>query len=509
MPSRNTSTSPPEDRREPVILDGSNLTVELLTRLANERPPLSLTPDAWDRIQRGRAIVERHLAAGAPIYGATTGIGSQKDVTVAEAQLATFSNRMIIMESTEFPGPAFPEPVVRAALSILINMMARGGTGVRPALVERLLSLYACDRTPLIRRDTSTGAADLTALSQLSLALLGRSLDDSAPLLPTPFNLAPKESVSLIDNNSFALGHGSLVLAEVDRLLRAFDLAAATALEGLRGGIRAHMAGAAGGRYGNGQTRSRANVLAALEGSTLHRPGEARFLQDPMSFRTVTQVNGAAYEALAWAKMHFEAEINSTADNPIVDLDDGELYTSASMASPLQVLAMDSLRQMLAKVAGQSFERGLKLQSPPFTDLPVGLAEDGAADGGIVSINLHYIASARMGTLLAAAAPVMLHYVGHMSDSVEDLSTLTPLSVTQTETVIERCWEIAAVEMAVAVWAINRRRLDISRLGQGPRAVYEQVRPLLPIGQEGERVFDVRPIVAWLRSSTVTTTLGG
>jgi len=481
------------------VFDGKHLSIGQILELSTCSGRVDLAPEAWERVAASRAIVERQIAAGATIYGTNTGIGSQKDVGVASADLAAFSNRMIISEASDFPGPPIPDPAVRAALVVLINMVAGGRTGMRPALVERLLELYAAPRMPTVRADTAFGTADLTPLSQLSIALLGLSLDDRAPVLPTSFDLAPKESVSLIDNNSFALGEGALVLAEAERLLSVFDLAAATALEGFRGGLRAQAAQAAGGYRGEGQARSRRNLLGLLKGSALHNPDQVRFLQDPMSFRSITQIHGAAYEVWGWAKTQFELEINSSADNPLVDLESGELYTSSSMVSLLPALSMDSLRQALAKVSVQSMERALKLQSPPFTGLPVGLAEEGAADGGILSINLNYIGSARMGSLLAAAAPVLLHYVGQMADGVEDVTSLLPLSVTQTKTVIDRAWEAASLELAIAVWAMARRRLAPADMGAGPRRVYELLLPLLHIGDEGRRIFNMRQIVGAVR----------
>ena len=479
------------------LLDGNELSVHRIEELSRGPTSLDLSGEAWRRIAVSRGIVERSLAAGETIYGTTTGIGSQKDVAVTAEAAADFSDRMIISEATEFPGPCASERAVRATLVVLLNNIAGGGTGVRPELARRLLDLYAAPRMPAVRRDTSFGTADLTPLSQLSLALLG--VDGEAPVLAASLKLAPKESVSLINNNSFALGSGALVLVEVEQLLGAFDLAAAAALEGLRGGLRAHCEAAAGGNRSEGQSRSRRTLLAALKGSGLHRPGEARFLQDPLSFRSITQINGAGHEVWSWTRARFEAEINASADNPLVDLDSGELFTSSSMVSLLPALSMDALRQALAKVAMQSMERALKLQSPPFSGLPVGLTEEGAADGGILSINLNYIGSARMGSLLAAAAPVVLHYIGHTADGVEDVTSLLPLSVSQTEVLVERAWETVALEMAVAVWAMARRRLAPDDLGEGPRKVYRTLLPLLHIGDEGKRVFDMRPIVAAVR----------
>ncbi len=463
------------------VFNGKQLSIARIRELSARSGVVGLAPEAWERVAASRAIVERHMAAGAKIYGTNTGIGSQKDVAVAARDLAAFSNRMIISEATDFPGPPIADPVVRAALVVLINMVAGGRTGMRPALVERLLELYAAPRMPTVRADTAFGTADLTPLSQLSLALLGISLDDRAPVLSTPFDLAPKESVSLIDNNSFALGDGALVLSEAERLLLALDLAAASALEGFRGGLRAQAEQAAGGDRGAGQARSRMNLWRLLKGSALHNPDQTRFLQDPLSFRSITQIHGAGYEVWEWTKTQFEREINSSADNPLVDLESGELFTSSSMVSLLPALAMDSLRQALAKVSVQSMERALKLQSPPFTGLPVGLAAEDAADGGILSLNLNYIGSARM------------------ADGVEDVTSLLPLSVTQTRTVIDRAWEAAALEMAIAVWAMARRRLVPADLGIGPRRVYELLLPLLHIGEEGVRIFNMRHIVAAVR----------
>jgi histidine ammonia-lyase len=100
---------------------------------------------------------------------------------------------------------------------------------------------------------------------------------------------------------------------------------------------------------------------------------------------------------------------------------------------------------------------------------------------------------------MAAAAPVLLHYIGHTADGVEDVTSLLPLSVTQTETVVDRAWEAVALEMLIAVWAMARRELAIDELGPVPRRIYHALLPLLHIGEEGERVFDMRAIVAKVR----------
>jgi histidine ammonia-lyase len=474
--------------------DDAVLRAQTVCELALAPVQADFSPRVLERMTRGREIVEHHLAAGAPVYGATTGIGSQKDVAVNTRERDAFGNRMIVSEATLARGPAFPQAVVRGALVVLCHNLAKGRSGIRPILGQALLALLASPTLPEVRRDCAFGVADLTPLAQLALPLIGRSLAAGSAAQAGGITLAPKESVSLIDNNSFALAEAALVLRDAGELLRAFDLAAAVACEGFRAGLAPHKS-AAGGSDAPGQTLARARLLALLEESALHAPGAARFLQDPLSFRGITQVHGAAYETLNWATQQVEAEINAAVDNPLVDLDRETLLPSASMVSVLPVLAIDSLRQALAKVTVTSHERSLKLQSPPFSGLPVGLAADGAADGGILSLNLHYIGAARLGSLTAAAAPVLLTYVGHTADGVEDVSTLLPLAVTQTREIIDRAFELAVLEMIVAVWAIARRGLAPSSLGRGPRRVYEALLPMLHIGEEGTRIFDFAAII--------------
>ena len=498
LPRRHQATVPAPDA---YVFDRSPLSIGDIAVLSRGAVRADLSAECWRRIAHGREVLEEALAARQPLYGTTTGIGSQKEVSVGATQLGEFSDRMIVSEATDFPGPAFDERVVRAALIVLIRNISSGQTGARPQLAAALLELLAAPRLPTVRSNSAFGIADLTPLAQLALPLIRRSLDGNPLLLANTLHLAPKESVALINNNSFALGAGALVLVEVERLLGAFDLAAACACEGFRAGMQPHAAGAAGGWRGAGQLRAQHTLGGLLEGSALHHPGAARFLQDPLSFRSITQIHGAAYEAWDWARVQFETEINAAVDNPLVDLQEAQVLTSSSMISILTTLSLDALRQMLAKVAIQSNERSLKLQSPPFSGLPVGLSEEGAPDGGILSINLNYIGSARLGALIAAAAPVLLNYIGHTADGVEDITTLTPLAVTQTEAVVERGWEAAVLEMTNAVWAIARRRVPLADLGRGPRLVHEALLPLLRIGEEGRRVFNMASIVARVRDS--------
>ncbi len=476
--------------------DGETLGLSRLAQLGSGGFQWDLTPAAWERVREGRRIVETAIAGGADYYGVNTGIGSQKDFGVAAKDFAHFNDHVIVAEASNMPGPAFEPNVVRAALAVLINNAATGRLGVRPELVERLLRLSRSARMPEVRKNASSGMSDLTPLAQLALPLVGRSLDGAAPLIEGPYDLAAKEAVSLINCNAFSIAHGAIVLEEARRLIATFDLATATSFEAFRANLSYYRPESLASYRNPHQIASCQRIAEALAGSSLWAAREWRFLQDPLSFRFAMRVNGSADAALAAAQSAYFDDLNCVCDNPVVSLEERAVITGINMDSTPLTAVTDMLRQTLAMAAAVSTERSLKCQNPQFSGLPTGLARPGHADGGIQNLNVSYIAISRQADLRGLAAPVLLDCAHALADGIEDVSGLAPLSVDRTARVIELCWQVLASEIIIAVWAIALRGTPPETLGRGPRAVYEAIRPMLPIDAEGRQVFNLAPIVA-------------
>lgn len=480
--------------------DGETLELSRLAVLSRGGQRWDLGSAAWARVREGRRIVEDAIAGGAEYYGVNTGVGSQKDFGVARTDFAQFNDHVIVAEATNMPGRAFDPTVVRGALAVMINNAATGRMGLRPELVERLLRLSRCVRMPEVRMNTSSGMSDLGPLAQLALPLVGRSLDGSAPLIEGPYDLAGKEAVSLINCNAFSIAHGALVLEEASRLIATMDLAAATSFDAFRANLSYYRPEYLAGYRNPHQIASCQRITEALAGSSLWSTSEWRLLQDPLSFRFAMRVNGAAGAALANAQRVFFDDLNCVCDNPVASLEERAVITGINMDSTPLTAAADMLRQTLAMAAAVSTERGLKCQNPQFSELPTGLARPGHAEGGIQNLIVSYISVARQAELRGLAAPVLLDCAHALADGIEDVSGLAPLSVERTEQVIGLCWQVVASEIIVAVWAIALRGTPPESLGGGTRAVYEAIRPMLPIGTEGREVFDLVPIVARVSS---------
>ena len=225
--------------------------------------------------------------------------------------------------------------------------------------------------------------------------------------------------------------------------------------------------------------------------------GVARTLQDPLSFRCAPQVHGAAYSSLAWLWQNWERELNAVVDNPVVA--EGGLISHGNMDTSLLTAGTDMLRSLLGNVASVSAQRQHKLHWPAFSGLPSGLNQEPSALGGVQFLNLGHIAEAYASSVRARCHPTMFAYQGQLADGVEDHATMLPLSIGETDAMIDQAWVVQAIELAVAAWSIRRRGIEVSELGEGLREVYKRVEAHLPVGREGIEIFDLRPIVSMVR----------
>lgn len=470
-------------------LTGRDLTLADVVAAARGEVRARLGDGAYERIAAGRAVVDGIVQRGEAAYGITTGVGSQKDFMIGDDEAAAYSSRLVRAHASRGTGPVLPAAVLRAAVVIQLNLFATGATGVRPEVATALQAWLQRDQWPDVRDGQSVGASDLMALGQLGDAFLDWS----------GIALAPKEGLTLLNSNCLTLARGALALSELERLLHALDVVAALTLEGFRGnpGAWSERSDRLHGQAGQRMAGQRLRRL--LDGSELWKPGSARFLQDPLSLRCVPQVHGACYAALQWAQDIWQTELNAAVDNPAVDVQTEEVFSHGNMETTLLSVCLDALRLAMAKAVEAAGERLHKTQWPAFSGLPTGLAEAGGAIGGVQFLSLGHLGAANVAACKIAAAPATLQYSGQICDGVEDIGGLAPLAVTQCERLVEAAWNVAAVEAVVAAWAIVRRGLAAPAIGAGLREPFTAIRSLLPIGREGERIFDIEPVIRILR----------
>lgn len=469
------------------------LTCARLVTAARHATSFSLAPAVQERIREARKAVDRIAAGDAPVYGINTGVGSQKEHKVGADEAAAYNRRLIRGHGTRVPGPTAEPDVVRATIIVLLHELASGSSGASLELVELMAEMASAHEMPSIDTSGSIGASDLVPLSQIADWALShpKAVEQGLPF--------PKDALAMINCNALSLASGALCITELSELMRGFDLAAAMTMEGFRCNLDAISEPVNSVHRRQGQAKSAARMREALADSVLWQPGAARFLQDPLSFRNASQVNGAGLECASWLEQVWDDELAGTVINPLVNIGPNAAYSHGNMDTTRMTLALDGMRQALAKMADLAGERVHKQQWPAFSGLPIGLAEADSAVGGVQFLNLGHITASLITSVKIWAQPHLLHPSGQVADGVEDTASNAVHAVHELARQIDACWKIIGLEIAVACWAVHRRRIPAADLGTGLRTLYENCVATLPIGHEGEEVFRLAETIAVVR----------
>jgi histidine ammonia-lyase len=471
-----------------VVLDGASLTIDSLAAVAEGRDEVVLAPAARDRMAATREVVEEALALNVSVYGLTTAVAERKSVAL-DAAARQGRSQFLIKGHLVAQGPLTPAPVVRAAMVCLVNGYAKGAAGVRPELAEVLVAALNRGVVPAVRSLGSVGQADLGPLADLADGLLRE----------TGFVLEDNEGLALINNNAFGTGWAALAELAAERLLGEADVAAALAMEGFAANPSPLHPVVAEIRPYPGVAATIGRLRALLAGSWLLEPGNARNLQDPLTFRSIAQILGAARDALGYVRATIETELNSAQGNPAVVLAERRIVSVGNLDVVAVAAALDLARIALAPVVTSAAERTVKLLQSPVSGLPAGLAaepdtgEDALAEFAVAAQSI--AAEAR-----SLAHPVSFEVVSSSkAEGIEDRTTMAPLSARRLAEMADLAARVVALELFVAAQAVDLRRP--ARLGDGTGRALRLVRELARFTARGQTPqADLEPLVDAVRA---------
>jgi histidine ammonia-lyase len=443
-----------------VIVTETPLAVEELVDVVHGAQ-VELGPEALARIRTSRAVVDRALESGDAIYGLTTGIGHLKDTRLPDEELRR-AQRLLVMTHAGGIGPALPTELIRAAMTVRLSGIARGGSGASPAVAETLAAMLNAGVHPVVAETGSVGAGDLAQMAAIALVVIGMgSAEHGGAVLPGaealrrvgigPLDLAPKDGLALVSANGISIGHGALVVARAAGVAEAADLAHALSLEAVGGNPSVALPVVGRAKPFAGQIEACRRILAALEGSYLLQPGAPTSIQDPLSFRVAPQVHGALRELLGFTHRAVETELNSQSDNPLVSVEDQAMVHNGNFHPIMLALAFDGLRGAIAHV-GQLSERRMSHLWDAFFSNVAGLGAEppGGTAPRLSGLSLRYPAAAVCTELKQLAAPATLDVPTLESGGLEDHGTSAPLSVRKADTALGLLEDLLAVELLMA-----------------------------------------------------------
>jgi len=309
------------------------LSFEDVLAVARDGAAVRLSDDAVAAIEKARAVVDELAAAPTPAYGISTGFGAlatRHIPTEMRAQL----QRSLVRSHAAGSGPEVEREVTRALMLLRLSTLATGHTGVRRETAQLLADLLTHGITPVVREYGSLGCSgDLAPLSHCALALIGEGevRDAAGTLRPaadalaaaglTPVELVAKEGLALINGTDGMLGMLVMAIADLRRLLKVADIAAAMSVEGQLGTDRVFAPELQAIRPHPGQALSAANLMTLMADSGIvasHRGPDCNRVQDAYSLRCSPQVQGAARDTVEYAASVAGRELASAVDNPVV-----------------------------------------------------------------------------------------------------------------------------------------------------------------------------------------------
>jgi histidine ammonia-lyase len=471
---------------ESLPLDGRSLTLAPFLAVVRGRCPVSLDPEARARIGEARRSVERAVAAGRPIYGVTTGFGSLSDRTIPASDARTLQLALVRSHASG-TGPALPTEVVRGLLLLRANSLARGHSGVRPEVVERLLELLNAQLIPFVPEQGSVGASgDLAPLAHLALALVGEGefVDASGHREPAaavlrrqgiaPLELLEKEGVALVNGTALMATYLALAVADVREALAAAEVAAALSFDALRGDP-ASLDDRLGELRNFPEQRAVATALRALlAGTGLSVARTAYAGQDPYTLRCLPQVFAAVVLAADFAEKVVAAELNAVSDNPVV-MGGDEFVSGGNFHGQNLALALDTLGLATTYLAGFSERRIVRLVNPALNrGLPAFLTpKPGLTSGFMIP---QYLAAALVNENVSYAHPASAMSLSTSADQ-EDFVSMGAWSGAKLRRLLTNTQRVLAVEWIVAAQALELRRPASG--GRGSETALRAVRELV------------------------------
>ena len=479
-----------------VWLDGESLTISQVCAVACSGARAGLARRAAARMEASRAVVERLAAGEEPVYAVNTGVGLLADVRIPREDLDRLQ-RNVVRSHAAGVGEPLAREAVRAMMLIRANVLAKGFSGIRPVIAERLCELLNRGVTPVVPSRGSVGASgDLAPLAHMALVLIGEGeAEFQGATLPggealrragvEPVELHPKEGISLINGTQAMLGIGCLEVEAAATLADAADVICAMTLDALRGTPRAFDERIHTARPHPGQMESAARLRRLLEGSEIRLSHIAcRRVQDAYSLRCAPQAHGAVRDALAEARRVFAIELNSATDNPLVFGD--EIISGGNFHGEPLAFQLDFLAIALAALAGVSERRVDRLVNPALNEhLPPFLAGNPGIESGLMMAQVTAAALVAENRVLAHPASA-----GSITTSgnKEDFVSMGMTAALKFQSVVKNTRTVLAIEALAAARALDLLApLKTSPVLEEARARIRAVSPPF----EGDRAFYV------------------
>ena len=498
-------------------LDGETLTVDQLAEAAYENTPVEVFTEQMARVKASRDLLDSFVASGRIIYGVTTAVGGFVNWLIP-GELAEKLQSNILRGVASNVGANLDDVYVRAAMLCRINSLGRGVSAISPENFEKYIAVYNAGIIPCIPECGSLGASgDLGPLAYIAMVVTGawRAKYDGE-IMPgaealkraglEPAHLSYKEGLAMINGTSVMVGVGAPVIYHAKKLLKQSALLAAFTLEALRGKIMPYHPAVHRNKPHPGQLRVADAVWTTLADSKMvvqdeevegwlakmrtdEPQGMDQQIEDAYSLRASPQILGPSVDALWQADRTLQIEINSTNDNPLIIVEEGNAFHNAHFHGQYVSQAMDHVSIALT-TACNLHDRRIDRYLDPYHNngLPPFLCkEDPGLRHGLMGGQ--YCASSIMAEMRSLCHPVSIQTLTTTGD-FQDHVSMGLVAARRARDILNISYYIPAFELVCACQAADQREGGATKLSSVTRRIYDMVREVVPYLDHDEALTD-------------------
>jgi len=466
-----------------IRLDGSDLTIEKLVKIARHGEKVELHPDALERIKACRQMLEQKIEAHEIMYGVNTGIGEFSEVVLNDEQVSQFQRYLIYNHAAGIGDPA-PVEYVRAAMAGRINVHAHGNSGCRPEITLTLVEMLNKGLTPVVCQKGSVGACgDLAPMAQMALLLMGEGeayyegerLPGRVAMeragIPIP-DLKARDGLATINGSNLLTAMSALHLYDMNRWLKQAEIACAMSLEALMANMKPYDVRLHQLRGFSGAIRSTQAIMKCIQGSDLVTGKLKTKVQDAYSMRSSPQVIGAAHDAIAYARSQVEIELNGVGDNPIFLPEYKLTLTGANFQGSPVSLPMDMAGAAITMVCVLSERRLNRLTNPALSvGLPAFLTKGAGMFSGLMLSQ--YTADMLIVEQRILSAPASIGSIPAAADQ-EDFVSMGMNTAIKNGQILDNAYGVLGIEFMAASQALDFREFTPGHGVQAARGVVRQ-----------------------------------
>ncbi|MEE2639871.1 MAG: aromatic amino acid ammonia-lyase [Planctomycetota bacterium] len=431
-----------DDRSSTLLLSGRPLDLRSYAAVLSGRLQLDISSsaDLPGRLQKSEQVVLDAVKNRESIYGVTTGFGGMADDPVPTEMASQLQDNLLNFLSAGLGDP-IPGDHVRGAMLLRANVLLQGRSGIRFEWIERLVHFLQRGATPVVFEHGSIGASgDLVPLASIARAITGHhkatDVDFDGQRLSShevlqrlglsPCPLQAKEGLALINGTSFsaAIAANTLVrfqklfsisLAIQAMLLRA-QLAHEQPFESFVHDCKPHP----------GQRWVARVLLEMMTDGAEKIEIRNQPVQDRYSVRCAPQYLGSHAEGIVRLIRMVEIEMNAVSDNPLVDVERGQLVQSGNFLGQYLGVGMDELRRLIALTAKHLDIQIAHLVAPEFNGgLPASLRgnDENRVNMGLKGLQIS--GNSIVPMLLQQAAPLVEHFPTYAEQFNQNINGLS------------------------------------------------------------------------------------